>query len=56
MAGLLLKRIPESLGLPKIRAFDVMMYMQYEASKASETLGAHICDLYPSASLSYAQA
>lgn len=51
-----LKRIPESLGLPEIRTFDVMMYMQHEASKASEALGAHICELYPSSSLSYAQA
>lgn len=49
-----LRRIPESCGLPQIRAFDVMMYMQHGASKASEALSAHIGELYPGSSLRYA--
>lgn len=48
-----LKKIPESYGLPEIRTFDVMMYVQHGAGKASEALGAHICELYPRASPSY---
>ena len=41
-----LKRLSADSGLrlPRLRKFDVMMYMNHDASEASETLASHICE------------
>ncbi len=43
-----LKRLPEDIGLPPLKKFQVTMYTREQASEASVALSRYINELYPS--------